>query len=315
MKAPKRFLGAVLVLSAVALVAPGLILAAARKEPSAEEVEKITAAAAAAVPAVKAEKPRKLLVFSVAYGYWHSAIPYGKKAVELLGTKTGAFEATVSDDLANFEPERLKEFDAVFFNNTNEEVFLPEDFAKLTGDEKERAAKRDADLKKSLTAWLAGGKGLAVIHAGVACFRKWPEYGDIIGARFDNHPWGAGSTVTLKIDEPAHPLARAFKGRPFTVTDEIYQVKDPYSRERLRVLVSIDAARTNMNVNGINRKDGDFGMTWVKPYGQGRVFYCALGHEHPLFWNATVLQHFLDGIQFVLGDLKADTAPSAQAAK
>ena len=54
-------------------------------------------------------------------------------------------------------------------------------------------------------------------------------------------------------------------------------------------------------------------MTWIKSYGQGRVFYCALGHQHELFWNPIVLQHYLDGMQFVLGDLKADTTPSAKA--
>jgi type 1 glutamine amidotransferase len=312
---PSIRLVALMLTSVACMVFAAAPAAAQGKEPSADEVQKITAAAAQVQPQVKPEKPRKLLVFSVAYGFWHTAIPYGKKAVEVLGAKTGAFEATVSDDLANFEPEKLKEFDAVFFNNTNEEIFLPADFGKLAGDAKEQAVKRDANLKKSLAAFIASGKGLAAIHAAVNSFRQWPEFGEILGARFDNHPWGAGSTVTLKIDDPTHPVARAFKGRPFTVTDEIYQVKDPYSRQVLRVLVSIDAAKTNMKVQGINRKDGDFGMTWVKSYGQGRVFYNALGHEHNLFWNPTVLQHFLDGIQFALGDLKGDTTPSAKTAK
>ena len=315
MNARKETVALILGLVTLTVLAATALPAAERKEPSAQEIEKITAAAASVQPAVKPEKPRKLLVFSVAYGFWHTAIPYGKAAADALARKTGAFEATVSDDLANFEPDKLKEFDAVCFNNTNEEIFLPENFAKLAGEEKAKAAARDERLKKSLAAHLAGGKGLAVIHAGVACFRQWPEFGEIMAARFDNHPWGSGSTVTLKVDDPAHPVARAFKAEPFTVTDEIYQVKDPYSRERVRVLLSIDTARTNMNVKGINRTDGDFAMTWVKSYGQGRVFYCALGHEHPLFWNPKVLQHFLDGIQFALGDLKADTTPSAKVPK
>jgi len=76
------------------------------------------------------------------------------------------------------------------------------------------------------------------------------------------------------------------------------------------VLLSIDTGKTNLNVNGIARKDGDFAMGWIKSYGKGRVFYNALGHDHDLFWNPMVLQHWLDGLQFVLGDLKADTKPS-----
>jgi type 1 glutamine amidotransferase len=180
--------------------------------------------------------------------------------------------------------------------------------------EKAKADQRDAALKKNFAAWLSGGKGLAIIHAGIASFRKWPEFGRLGGARFDGHPLGQ-RTVTLKVDDPRHPLAAAFTTPTFEIKDEIYQVTDPYSRDNLRVLVSIDAAKTDTNVKGINRKDGDFGIVWVKTYGQGRVFYSALGHIHDLFWNAMVLQHWLDGLQFVLGDLKADTTPSAKAAK
>jgi len=305
----------------VSLIAVGYILLAAHgvsaarpaKGPSAEEIAKITDAIAKITPVAKPARPRKLLVYSVSWGYFHSSIPYGKEAIRIMGIKTGAFEATVSDDPAMFEPDRLRTFDAVFFNNTNRDIFLPQDVKKLPPEKKKAAAERDERLKRSLCSFLAGGKGLAVIHAGVASFREWPEYGEIIAARFDNHPWGAGSEVTLKIEEPDHPLTQAFKEPRFVVKDEIYQLKAPYSRDRVRVLLSIDTERTDMTKKGIHRTDGDFAMTYIKTYGKGRVFYNALGHMHELFWNPTVLQHWLDGIQFVLGDLKADATPSAKA--
>ena len=305
-----------ILLAAAVLAAAALAARAAEPgAPSAEEVKKIADAVGQIQPAAKPEKPRRVLVYSVSWGYWHDAIPYGKEAARAMAAKTGAFEAVVSDDPAQFEPDRLREFDAVFFNNTNNEIFLPENFDKLPPDAKEKAARRDEALRKSFAEWLASGKGLAVIHAGVASFRQWPEYGEIIGARFDNHPWVAGSEVALKVDEPGHPLARAFKQPGFRIKDEIYQGTDPYSRERLRVLLSIDTAGTRMTVGGVHRKDGDFAMTWIKTYGKGRVFYNALGHMHELFWNPMVLQHWLDGLQFALGDLKADATPSAKAAK
>ena len=277
-----------------------------------EEVAKITAAVPDA-PAVKPAKRRKLLVFSLAWKYRHSSIPYFKKAVEAMAAKTGAFEVVVSDDVAMFEPETLKTFDAVVFNNTNNEIFLPENVDKLSPAERAKAVERDARLKRSLVDYLAGGGGLAVTHAGVASFRQWPEYGNIIGARFQNHPWRSGSKVTLKVDEPDHPVAGAFTGGSFTVSDEIYQMKAPYSREKLRVLLSVDTGKTNMKVGGIRRTDGDFAISWIKRYGKGRVFYCALGHDHDLFWNPTVLQHYLDGIQYALGDLVADATPAPAA--
>ena len=224
----------------------------------------------------------------------------------------------LTEDDALFEPQSLKQFDAVVLNNTNEEIFLPEDFAKLPPPEQAKAKQRDEMLKKSFAEFVQAGGGLAVIHAGVASFRDWPEFGNIVGARFDNHPWGAGSTVVLRVEEPDHPLMAAFKEPSFIVTDEIYQVTAPYSRENLRVLLSVDPARTRTTPEqkkNVHRQDKDFAMTWIKSYGQGRVFYCALGHQHELFWNPIVLQHYLDGIQFVLGDLKADTTPSAKLTK
>jgi type 1 glutamine amidotransferase len=229
--------------------------------------------------------------------------------------KTGAFEAVISDDDSMFEPENIKQFDAILFNNTNNEIFLPEDFDELSAGEQAQTSKRDQFLKKSLVDFIAGGKGLAVIHAGLASFRKWPEFGNIIGARFDNHPWETGSTVTLKVEEPGHPVVAAFQEPFFVVTDEIYQFTAPYSRSKLRILLSVDTAKTNITLDRIgmiHRSDNDFAISWVRNYGKGRVFYCALGHDHEIFWNPVILQHYLDGIQFAIGDLKADSSARAE---
>lgn len=285
--------------------------------PTEEEIQKITAAAPAKATAAP-KKERKLLVFSVAYEYKHSSIPYGCTAQEIIGKKSGAFEAVVSNELTMFEPENIQQFDAVFFNNNNREIFLPdpEKFDELSPEEQKSALERDERLKKSLVDFIAGGKGLVVIHAGVACLREWSEFGNIIGARWDNHPWVAGSTVTLKVDDPTHPIvAQAFKEPNFVVTEEVYQVKEPYSRDKLRVLLSIDTSKTTIPVDlikEIHRDDNDFGISWIKSYGKGRVFYCALGHHHELYWNPVYLQHLLDGIQFVMGDLEGDITPSSK---
>jgi len=299
---------------AVAIVLAGPAPAGKHKGPSAEEVAKIKAACAELKVRARPAKPRRLLVFSVSHGYFHTAIPYGKKAAALMGQTTGAFEATVSDDPAMFEPDRLREFDAVFFNSTNRDAFRPANFKDLPADEKKKAEARDARLKASFRRWLADGRGLAAIHAGVAAFRQWPEYGNIIGARFQNHPWHAGSKVAMKVEEPDHPLCAAFDAPRFTIVDEIYQLKAPYSRDLCRVLVSIDTDRTDLEKvrRRIHRTDGDFAMTYIKPYHKGRVFYNAWGHMHELYWNPMVLQHWLDGIQYALGDLDADATPGAK---
>ena len=279
--------------------------------PTQEEIDKIYAAAPVKA-SVQPKQARKILVFSLAWGYKHRVAPWGVIAFEAMAKKTKAFDVVVSDDVAMFESGSIMQFDAVVFNNTNEEIFLPENFKELTGEEKNKALDRDTRLKNSLVDFLAGGKGLAVFHAGVASFREWPEYGNIIGARFDNHPWNSGSTVTLKVEEPDHPLLRAFPEKNFSVTDEIYQLTGNYSREHVRVLLSIDTSKTDMTVKNIHRTDGDFAISYIKNYGQGRIFYCALGHEKQIFWDPVLLQHFMDGVQFVLGDLECDSTPSAK---
>ncbi len=284
------------------------------KEPSAGELVKIKAAVPAKARVAPA-KGRKLLVFSRSWGYKHTAITYGRAAVKAMAEKNHAFEAVCTNDLDLFEPDKIMQFDAILFNNTNNEIFLPENFDKLSADEKAKAVKKDKRLKRSLVRFIKSGRGLAFTHAGVASFRNWPEFGNIIGARFDNHPWGAGSKVTLKIDEPEHPVMQAFEESTFTVSDEIYQLTGDYSREKLRVLLSIDTDKSNMNVQGLHRKDNDYAMSYIKSYGKGRVFYCALGHQHELFWNPIVMEHYLDGIQFVLGDLRGDMTPSAKLSK
>ena len=116
----------------------------------------------------------------------------------------------------------------------------------------------------------------------------------------------------IKLDEPLNALCEAFGGRGFRIADEIYQFKAPYSRKDLRVLLSLDTAGTDMTKGGISRRDGDFAVSWLSSYGKGRVFYCSLGHRREIFWVPAVLRHYLDGIQFALGDLPADTTPSAE---
>ncbi len=241
---------------------------------------------------MRPKRRRRLLVFNLCRGFRHKLIAWAAKAMEVIGAKSGAFETVMSTDPAVFAPESLRQFDAICMNNTTRELF-------------DKAPNQD-ELKKSLMDFVRGGKGIVGIHAATDCFYKWPEYGEMMGGYFWGHPWGAGDTVTIKIDEPDHPLCAAFKGQGFEIKEEIYQIKDPYSRENLRVLLSLDTEKTNMKKRGIKRKDGDFAVSWLREWGEGRVFYCSLGHNNPIFWRPAILQHYLDGIQYAMGDLEAD---------
>jgi len=266
---------------------------------SSEEHKKIEEAIPRTAPALPA-KPRKLLIMDLNVGrHGHPSIPHANLAVELMGKKTGAYEAVFSNDRAILQADNLRQFDAVFLNNTIGPIFdTPE-------------------LRASFQAFIHNGGGLIANHAVTVTSQDWPEFGEILGARGASHR-DADEKVIIKLDDPDSPLNAAFAGRSFEFTDEVFRFMDPYSREKVHVLLSIDVDKTDMNQGrprgNCFREDKDYAISWIHQYGRGRVFYCSLGHNPYVFWDPMMLEHFLAGIQFALGDLEADTTPSARRA-
>ena len=265
-----------------------LAVSSGRAEVPPEDLAKIRAAAPFDAPA-EPKQPRKLLVFSLANDYRHESIPWGREAFRILGEKSGAYAAILSDDPAMFDRDKLATFDAVLLNNN-------------CGD-----PVKDPTRRKNFLEYVRGGRGLIGIHC--AAHLDWPEYTQMLGGYSISHPWNSGSTVTVKLDDPGHPVVACFARSSFLHTDEVFEFRD-YSRAKLRVLLSLDTERTDMTVPGITRNDGDFGLSWVRGYGRGRVFYCEFGHQKDVYWRPVILKHYLAGIQFALGDLEAETTAS-----
>jgi type 1 glutamine amidotransferase len=254
----------------------------------------------------KPAKPRRLLVFSKTNGFRHQSIPTGKHLLEQLGKQTGAFEAVISDDLAEFEADRLKTYDAVCFLSTTQNVFLPPQkvLKTLPDAEREKAFESEKRWKENLMAYIRNGGGFVGIHAATDTCYEWKEYGKMINGYFDGHPWGAGTQVSIKVEpgQEKHPIVAMFDGKNVDFKEEIYQLKDPYDSKAVDMLLRLDTERSDMKVKGIKRKDGDFGVAWIRPWDKGRVYYCSLGHNHEIFWHPTVVRHYLAGIQWALGD-------------
>lgn len=248
-------------------------------------------------PVVAPQKLRTMLVFNLSKGFGHSSIPYWAKALDIMAEKTGAFKVEHSEDMAVFTAESLSRFDAVCFNNTTKLVF-------------------DDTQKASLMDFIKGGKGIVGIHAATDNFDEWPEAAMMMGGIFQGHPWNASGTWAIKLDDPDHPLLQMFEGQGFKISDEIYRTNAPYySRDRQRVLMSLDMSDTaTLSVDDLVPEDNDTGISWIKPVGQGRLFYCSLGHNHQLTWTPYILTHYLAGIQYALGDLEADDTPLGEAA-
>jgi type 1 glutamine amidotransferase/HEAT repeat protein len=243
---------------------------------------------------VEPTSERRLLVFTLCKGFVHSCIPVAAKAMQMMGEATGAYTADISDDPEVFTAERLAQYDAILFDNTTGSLFQEE------------------EKKEALLNFIKSGKGIVGVHASTDSFTDWPEYGVMIGGYFNGHPWNATELVGVQLEDPGHALSKCFKGSGFLIKDEIYQIKDPYNRNQQHVLLGLDHERTDFNKPGqLKRADNDYAISWVKKYGEGRVFYCSLGHNEHVFWNPKVMRYYLDGIQFAMGDLEADTTPSA----
>jgi type 1 glutamine amidotransferase len=338
----------------ISLFAAAWCLASQAAAEVTKEVEAQMLVAAPEKPTVKPAKPRKLLVFTqVSSRCWvHSSIPYAAKALEIMGKKTGAYEATVTNDPAVFEMEKLKQYDAVFLDNNAGDCMYPHENSALQweiGELKKKltdnnnppkpeeavninkqiseAERKLAALpptrpleerhKKALLDFVKSGRGLAGTHAATECYTGNKEYDEMLGGRDTDHPY---FQHVAKLDDPKHPCTAVFGGKPFEFNDEMYAFSpmpnngQPYSRDKVRVLLSIDvdaskAKDPNFNPDGGKRPDHDYAISWVKSYGHGRVFYCSYGHNDSSWSNPTILRFFLDGIQFAMGDLKGDTTP------
>ena len=266
-----------------------------------------------AMPAQASVQPassRRLLIFNrnVEYDGHRGSILAASEAFKRFGKKTGAFEVIVSEDPASFDRDSLRQFDAVFLNNTIGNTLA----------ERER--------RENLLEFVTGGGGLMGLHGTSVAFttwqwpplEDWPEFGHMIGARGARHRGGyVQEPVVMALDDAAHPLLRSFQGNAYPWVDEIFRFHDPYSRKNVRVLLRIDTERTDLSTyqpddrDHCLRADNDYALAWVRHYGKGRVFYSALAHSPHVFEDAAMLRFYLDAAQFVLGDLQAPTTPSA----
>jgi type 1 glutamine amidotransferase len=143
----------------------------------------------------------------------------------------------------------------------------------------------------------------------------WPEFNRLIGGYFKFH-WTYPQLITVKIDDPKSPLTAMFHGQEYQIHDETYTfAQDSFSRQNVHVLTSIDYSKMSdadkaKEPAATRRTDGDYALSYIHREGKGRVFYEAHGHSETVYATQPFLEHMLAGIQYALGDLKADDSPS-----
>jgi type 1 glutamine amidotransferase len=135
------------------------------------------------------------------------------------------------------------------------------------------------------------------IHSATDSCYGWAEYGRIVGARFDGHPWTR--TVALDVLEPDHPATRHL-GDEWTWLDEVYQFRE--LRDDARVLLRVQAGELDLAAPGAKQPAHGFPLSWCFGEGDGRVFSTSLGHFPGAWESPTYLQHLTGGLAWALGE-------------
>lgn len=243
-------------------------------------------------PAVK-----HLLIIGEEKGYRHEAVSHAAATIERLGRESGLWSTTIRTDTEaltkkklEYNAKNLNDFDAVLF---------------YTGGELEMNGEQKAAL---LSFVRDDGKGFIGVHSAAITFADWPEYREMIGGFYDEHPW-VTFDAPMVVEDANFPGMQQWP-KEFVLKDEIYQMKD-WSRENVRVLLRLDSGKIDLKNPQVHRKDRDFAVAWAKMYGKGRVYYSTLGHVQQNWDDPRLQQMYAGAIKWAIGLVDAEVAPRA----
>jgi uncharacterized protein len=238
---------------------------------------------------------KHVLVIGETKGYEHDSVSAAMAAIYTMGKESGLWDTMLRTDTGLLTKKELKN------NAKNLTYFDVLVFASTTGE-----LDMDAGQKQEMMSFIKeDGKGFVGIHAALDTNYTWPEYGEMIGGWFDQHPW---MTFTAPIinEDADFPAVRHFP-KAFVKYDEIYQPKE-WSRSKVNVLLSLDSSKLDYTNNPrIHRMDHDFPVAWSKLYGKGRVFYSTLGHTEESWEDPDIRKMYFEAIKWSLGMTEGST--------
>jgi type 1 glutamine amidotransferase len=221
-----------------------------------------------AQPPVPGPSPIRLLMLTATAGFRHDSIATARQVMAGLGAARGEFTVMATEDLTAISASTLGGYDVLFFALTTGELAF------------------NADQKTAIVNFVRNGGGFLGAHSATDTLYDWPDYGTIIGAYFKEHPWTQQGTVL--VEDQSHP-ATAGLGDRFSILEEYYTFRDN-PRPRVHVLLRLDAG----SVGGT----GDFPLAWTGSYGEGRVYYNALGHFAETWRDARFQQQLTGAIRW-----------------
>lgn len=213
-----------------------------------------------------------VLIFSKTEGYRHESIPAGVDAVSRLARARGLAVAA-TEDAGRFCSEVLDNVRLVVWLSTIGPVLEPKQ-------------------RHSFERFVRAGGAYMGIHAASASESDWDWYGELVGARFTQHPEFQPARVV--VEDRSHPATRHLAAS-WLRSDEWYDF-DRNPRARVRVLLSVDEASYRGGSMG-----NDHPLAWCHELEGGRSFYTALGHSSGDYRDPAFLAHLDGGLGWALG--------------
>ena len=256
-------------------------------------------------------KKKHVLVFSLHTGFKHWVIPHTEEMIKIIGEKSGSFTVTGSKDILEFEGKNLKKYDAVILNNTcsigDHRNLFWDKLKENTAVDSTTSMKKAIELENNLLAYVKKGGGLFVLHGGVTTLNNSWDFSRLLGASFDYHP--VQQNFQVRLEDANHPLVQAFPAEGFNHVDEPYFYKNAYDELDFKPLMYFNNAEIKNQRKGQERTEGKTYVAWIRAEGKGKVMYASPSHNAQSFENPQLLQFFLDGMQYVVGDVDCDETP------
>ena len=189
------------------------------------------------------------------FGGWPGHRPYEIAAWTRQLLNELEFDVIESNDFFSLDTD-LTEFDLIILGWNN--ALTTEDLT-------------DAQ-ENSLLSAVEAGTGVAAWHGAAAAFRSSLKYHFLLGGDFIEHPAGEGFPYPYKvtITDQSHPVT--FGVDSFDVASEQY-----YMHVNPNVHVLAETTFTGEHLPWL--AGHTMPQAWVTQWGEGRVFYHAVGHD------------------------------------
>jgi len=211
----------------------------------------------------------RVLLFSKTAGFRHDSIPTAIATLTHLA-REAAMTVDATEDAAAFTPANLARYRVVVFASTTGNVL-------------------DTTQQRAMEGFIRAGGGFVGVHAAADTGYDWPWYGQLVGARFQDHPPGLQHS-RVQPERDGQP-----DGTAWPVHDEFYNY-DANPRGRVQVIATIDEQWYDGG-----RMGADHPIAWHHAFDGGRAWYTGLGHTDAMFAQPEFIEQLRRGLAYAAG--------------